>query len=197
MNQDMALPHNRLRKIIRTYEVYYNLSMQYTLIRARKRTLSLQINGEGQLIARAPLYLPKFFIDRFISQKSAWIMKRKQEMLAPKRRRTRHFSDDELQVYIKKEIKKYGEIMNLHPKGLRFTTVTSYWGTCSPEDILSFNMALAFTPAEAVSYVVVHELSHLRWRGHGKRFWGLVQSTYPKTNEMRALLRHIPRATTT
>ncbi len=167
--------------------------MQYTLIRARKRTLSLQVTGDGELVARAPLLMPTFFIDRFISQKSAWIAKRKAEILAPKRRRTRHFSDIALKSYISRQLKKYSELMELHPSGTRYTQVKTYWGTCAPSGLLSFNLALAYTPKEAVTYVVVHELAHLKWRGHGKRFWDLVKQTYPKTNEMRKLLRSIPR----
>jgi len=83
--------------------------------------------------------------------------------------------------------------MDLHHTGLRFTTVKTYWGTCAPSGILSFNLNLIYTPKEAVSYVIVHELAHLRWKGHGKRFWAMVVKYYPETKRMRALLRKIPR----
>lgn len=170
--------------------------MQYTLVRARKRSLSLQINGSGELIARAPLFMPKFLIDRFVSQKESWIQKRLKELSKPKGRQVEHFSESELKSYIKGELMKYSEIMGLHPSGLRFTKVHTYWGTCAPSGVLSFNLALRFTPKEAVSYVVVHELAHLRWRGHGPRFWAMVEKYYPETKSMRALLRSMPRSLT-
>lgn len=169
--------------------------MNYTLVRSRKRSLSLQLNGEGQLIARAPLFMPKFLIDRFIAQKSSWIKKRQEELAKPKPAKVEHFTEDGLKEYIESEVKKYSKIMDLYPTGLRFTNVNSYWGTCSPTGVLSFNLALRYVPKEAVSYVVVHELSHLRWRGHGKRFWDMVESYYPGTKAMRAYLRKIPRFT--
>lgn len=165
----------------------------YTLIRARKRTLSLQVTTAGELIARAPYLMPKFLIDRFVNQKSAWVEKRRKELSKPRAPRVEHFSEDDLKKYIHAEIKVYSQQMGLRPAGLRFTHVNSYWGTCAPSGILSFNLALRFTPASAVSYVVVHELSHLRWKGHGKRFWALVEKYYPKTKSMRKLLRSIPR----
>lgn len=167
--------------------------MNYTLIRSRKRSLSLQLNAEGELIARAPLFMPKFLIDRFISEKSDWISKRRTEMTLPRVPKIEHFTEDSLKKYIETEVKKYSDIMNLFPTGLRYTKVNSYWGTCAASGVLSFNLALRYTPASAVSYVVVHELSHLRWKGHGKRFWDLVKKTYPETTAMRALLRKIPR----
>ncbi len=171
--------------------------MQYTLIRARKRTLSLQINRSGELVARAPLFMPKFLIDRFIDQKSTWVKKRLAELKKPHPPKVEHFAESELKSYIKKQLVIYSNILGLKTSGLRFTNVNSYWGTCSPTGILSFNLALRFAPKEAVMYVVVHELAHLRWRGHGKRFWDLVHKTYPQTNEMRTLLRHIGRGNLT
>lgn len=167
--------------------------MDYRLIRARKRTLSLQVNEAGEVIARAPYLMPKFLIDRFVSQKQAWIDKRREEMAKPAPAKVAHFTDKSLRVYIEGEIAKYSELMGLSPSGLRYTNVHSYWGTCAPTGVLSFNLALRFTPPDAVSYVVVHELAHLRWKGHGKRFWDMVNKYYPKTKGMRKLLRSIPR----
>ena len=168
--------------------------MQYTLIRARKRTLSLQVNGSGELIARAPLFMPKFLIDKFVREKSSWVEKRIREMTKPVEPKVEHFTESNLKQFIETEVKKYSQQMKLYPKGLRFTHVRTYWGTCAPSGLLSFNLALCFTPRACVSYVVVHELSHLRWKGHGKRFWDLVNKHYPETKEMRSILRKIPRS---
>lgn len=168
--------------------------MNYTLIRVRKRTLSLQVNGAGEVIARAPLLLPKFMIDRFVEEKSGWIAKRQAELNKPTAPKVEYFTETKLKDFITREVEKYSAIMGLHPTGLRFTRVRSYWGTCAPSGVLSFNLALCYVPANCVTYVVVHELSHLRWKGHGKRFWDLVTKIYPQTQAMRSLLRQIPRS---
>lgn len=169
--------------------------MKYTLIRARKRTLSLQVNGAGEVIARAPILMPKFFIDRFVEEKSGWIAKRQAELNKPTAPKVEYFTETKLKAFITREVRKYSLLMDLHPAGLRFTHVRSYWGTCASSGLLSFNLALCYVPANCVTYVVVHELSHLRWKGHGKRFWELVRKTYPQTNEMRRILRQTPHGT--
>ncbi len=169
--------------------------MQYTLIRARKRSLSLQVTPSGELVARAPLFMPKFLIDRFVGQKQTWVEKRLKELVKPVQPKVEYFSETELKKHIESEIKKYSAQMKLNPSGLRYTHVRTYWGTCAPSGVLSFNLALRFTPPDAVSYVVVHELAHLHWKGHGKRFWAMVEKYYPKTKEMREILRSIPRST--
>lgn len=168
--------------------------MNYTLLRAHKRTLSLQVTPSGDLIARAPLLMPKFLIDKFVKQKSLWITKRLDELKRPQPSRVEYFSQEELKAFITTQLKKYSRLMQLSPAGIRFTQVRSYWGTCAPSGLLSFNLALRFSPPQAVTYVVVHELAHLKWRGHGQRFWALVTKTYPETKSMRALLRQIPRS---
>lgn len=173
---------------------YIHKMIEYTLIRAHKRSLSLQVNAKGELIARAPIFMPKFLIDKFVSEKSSWVEKRLKEMKKPVPPKVEHFTVEELKNYIKKEVSIFSKKMGLEHSGLRYTQVTSYWGACAPSGILSFNLSLCYVPANAVTYVVVHELAHLRWRGHGKRFWDMVNKFYPETKEMRRLLRKIPRS---
>lgn len=51
------------------------MSLPYSLIRSRRRTLSLSIGKDGELIARAPRLMPVYFIEDFIRAKSSWIEK--------------------------------------------------------------------------------------------------------------------------
>ena len=83
--------------------------------------------------------------------------------------------------------------MSLTPRSLRFTHVRTYWGSCGPTGVISFNLKLVETSPDAVEYVAVHELAHLRWRGHGVRFWEMVNKHYPRANEIRRTLRQHAR----
>ncbi len=47
--------------------------MDYQLIRSKRKTLSLQINNDAELIVRAPNRLSIKKIEQFIDKKSAWI----------------------------------------------------------------------------------------------------------------------------
>lgn len=53
------------------------------------------------------------------------------------------------------------------------------WGSCSQKGNLNFNWKLILAPPEALDYVVVHELCHLREFSHSPRFWALVESQMP------------------
>jgi hypothetical protein len=64
--------------------------------------------------------------------------------------------------------------MDVEPKRITIRDQRTRWGSASRSGTLSFNWRLILAPPEVLDYVVVHELAHLRWAGHGKRFWSLV-----------------------
>jgi predicted metal-dependent hydrolase len=63
------------------------------------------------------------------------------------------------------------------------------WGSASRRGTLSFSWRLVLCPPEVLEYVVVHELAHLRWAGHGPRFWALVRRHAPNADVHRRWLR--------
>lgn len=66
----------------------------------------------------------------------------------------------------------------------------SLWGSCSPRTgVLSFNARLVMAPPGVLDYIVVHELAHFRWSGHGARFWALVARHCPDYAACRRWLR--------
>ena len=54
-------------------------SEPYTLIRARRRTLSLQLDREGNAVVRAPYGVKKEFIDRFVAGHADWLKRAREK----------------------------------------------------------------------------------------------------------------------
>lgn len=167
----------------------------YTLIRSKKRRRSatLRVIKGGEIVVRAPVFMPKFMIDKFVSSHQVWIDKQIKKVNIPTKPKVQLRTKDELEEFVKDLITKYEKITGLYSSSLRFRSVKTYWGSCSPSGVISFNTHLVYAPSEAVEYVVVHELCHLRYRGHGPRFWALVHKYFPRANEMRKVLRQIGR----
>lgn len=62
------------------------MQIPYSLIRSKRRTLSIHINEIGELIVRAPIRLSIAHIEDFIVQKKDWIQKhqKKREQSIPR-----------------------------------------------------------------------------------------------------------------
>jgi predicted metal-dependent hydrolase len=73
---------------------------------------------------------------------------------------------------------------------LQIRAQRTLWGSCSPRTgTLSFNARLIMAPPAVLDYIVVHELAHFRWRGHGPRFWERVARFCPEHKTHRRWLR--------
>lgn len=82
--------------------------------------------------------------------------------------------------------------------GLGYTRVTiraqrSRWGSCSSRKSINLNRNLLFVRADAVQYLLVHELSHTRHLNHSAKFWSLVEQFVPNYPAMEAELDRASR----
>jgi len=68
-------------------------------------------------------------------------------------------------------------VRQLPPFRLQF--MTRQWGSCSPSGRLTLNPWLVAAPREAIDYVLLHEMCHLKYHNHGNAFY-------------RTLSRHLP-----
>ena len=81
--------------------------------------------------------------------------------------------------YVLEYIKKHKAILGDNRPSLCFKFYRSKWGSCSARNTLSFNAALAGASKEAIEYVVVHELIHLKSKSHSRKFWQEVGRVLP------------------
>lgn len=83
------------------------MPIPYTLIRSKRRTLALQINKQGELIARAPMRMSVSFIEVFIEQKMGWIKKHQERARNTNTHtNTKDYSETEVQE-MKQKLREY------------------------------------------------------------------------------------------
>jgi predicted metal-dependent hydrolase len=79
--------------------------------------------------------------------------------------------------------------LGVAPVAISIRDQRSRWGSASRGGSLSFSWRLILAPPFVLDVVVTHELVHLRHSDHGPRFWALVRSHAPRTDEARRWLR--------
>ena len=85
---------------------------------------------------------------------------------------------------------KYLPTLPRAPSALRIRPLRSLWGSLSPSDGLSLDLALVLGPPANFEYVLVHELCHLIHANHSRSFWREVEKRCPEWRELRAWFRN-------
>lgn len=168
---------------------------KYKLKRSKRKTISLEVTKELEILVRAPWNVPVHELDRFVERHDNWI----ESSLA--RRRTMLENMPEPSPEEKEELKRrakehipgrvahYGSIMGLSPSSIKITSAEKRFGSCSPKNGLCFSYRLMLFPDEVIDYLVVHELAHIVHKNHGKSFYALIDSVLPDYKERIRLLK--------
>ena len=168
----------------------------YDIIRSNRKTIAIQIKGDGQVIVRAPLRMPQRAIQRFVDSKAGWIEKHlvaiheRQSNLEPV------FTVEQLNHLVNAAMKdiplrvaKYAPLVGVTYGKITIRTQKSRWGSCSAKGNLNFNCLLMLCPEDVRDYVVVHELCHLKELNHSPRFWHEVENVLPRYMVQRKWLK--------
>jgi predicted metal-dependent hydrolase len=77
----------------------------------------------------------------------------------------------------------------VQPGRITIRDQSSRWASASRDGSLSFSWRLILAPPYVLDAVVVHELAHLRVRGHNRAFWAIAEEHAARTLEARRWLR--------
>lgn len=168
--------------------------MDILVIRAKRKTMSLSVNDDLQAVVRAPYGASEKSIKEFVESNSTWLEKavlRKQKQLE-----RYDISEDEKEQLkaiakqvIPERVEYYSRLMNLYPTDVKITSAKKRFGSCNGKNSLCFSYFLMKYPTEAVDYVVVHELAHIKHHNHSKDFYKLIKKYLPDYKERESLLK--------
>ena len=183
------------------------MTTMYDIIRSNRKTIAIQIKGDGQVIVRAPLRMPKSEVLDFVDKKKAWIEKHLNAIAQRQAATERSFTTAELRDLamaakedIARRVAKFAPIVGVAYGRITIRAQKSRWGSCSTKGNLNFNCLLMLCPEDVRDYVVVHELCHCKEPNHSERFWNEVSRVLPSYDGAYrwlkitgvALIRRIP-----
>ena len=170
--------------------------MNYELIRSNRKTIAVQIKGDGRIIVRAPLRMVDRDIQRFVASKTEWIKKhlaiiqqRQKPVEAAFTVEQLHQLAEAAKQDIPRRIARFAALVGITYGRITIRAQKSRWGSCSGKGNLNFNCLLMLCPEDVRDYVVVHELCHRKELNHSPRFWAEVEKVLPGYRVQRKWLK--------
>jgi Predicted metal-dependent hydrolase len=96
---------------------------------------------------------------------------------------------ERLKAEIEHFLPLWSHLTGLAPSGWTVRDMTSRWGSCNTKTgKITLNLQLSHCPLPCLEYVILHELCHLRVRGHGPDFKALLDQFMPDWKARKKLL---------
>jgi hypothetical protein len=177
---------------------YIERTVPVEIIRSARKTMSLEVTREGNVIVRAPYRMPQEKIRTFVEEKKDWISRhlQKSERHQQIRQQVGTISEaqrragiEDAKLQIAKRVAYYAKLLGVTYGRITIRDQKTRWGSCSSQGNLNFTWKLVLTPPEVMDYVVVHELCHRIEMNHSQAFWAQVERVMPDYGSRRAWLK--------
>ena len=94
------------------------------------------------------------------------------------------------EVILQERLPYWSRTMNIDYKSFKVRDAKTKYGSCKPKSKeLHFTSRLIMLKNEAIDAVIVHELSHIIYPNHSKKFYQLVQQYIPNYKELDRYLK--------
>ncbi|MDD2384070.1 MAG: DUF45 domain-containing protein [Sulfurospirillaceae bacterium] len=184
------------------YVEYQGQMLPYTIITNKKlKNLYISVDPHKGVIVKNPNYAISK-VETIVRQKAGWIFQKIQQ--AQKRysipklleegkilylgdviplhatQKAEAFYKEHTKRLIPQIVEEQSFLMGVTPLSISYRKAKKRWGSCSYKNELSFNITLAQLPLECITYIVIHELSHIKHKHHKKAFWDCVAEYMPE-----------------
>lgn len=174
-----------------------NQKIAYTIRKhPRARRIRMAVYPDGRVVVTLPVRASMSYADRFVREKSEWLISKIHFFKEHPRRPTARYSREDYLKYketaralIYERIKYFNAIYQFRFGRVSVKDQKTCWGSCSKKANLNFNYKLVLLPPHLADYVIVHELCHLAKLNHSQEFWDLVARCVPDYTRTRAELR--------
>ncbi len=102
-----------------------------------------------------------------------------------------HFYLKRSQELLPLHVKQLSEEIGLFPIELRFRKMKRQWGNCNSKGVITLNTALMKLTEVQRSYVIAHELCHLKHMNHSRDFYTLLYDVFPQAPQIEKELKMI------
>lgn len=157
--------------------------MEYKIVYSKIKNVYIQIK-DGEVIVKAPRKISKKEIDKIVREKEKWI-KKTLEKENKKEKKEKLYTDKEFRNIVEETAKELIKETGLIPNKIRIRDIKYAWGSCSANKNITISYKLIRYSRQAIRYVILHELCHIKYMNHSKDFWNLVATYMPNYKEVK------------
>lgn len=183
-----------MTKITPYDKIIYGDDMKINVKYSKRKTLSLEITRDAEILVRAPLKASQKRIEEFVKSHEEWLISHLEKRIKANESHPEP-TDDKLKelkllakAVIPEKVEYFGALMGITPERVSINSAKTRFGSCSSKNTLNFSCRLMQYDEKAIDYVVVHELAHIIHHNHSKKFWALVERYMPDYKERKKLL---------
>lgn len=95
------------------------------------------------------------------------------------------YTDEEFKSIVQDTANELIKETGLIPNKVRIRDIKYAWGSCSANKNVTISYKLIYYSKDAIKYVILHELCHIKYMNHSKDFWDLVANYMPNYKEIK------------
>lgn len=184
---------------------YNDEVIKYEIIKRGTKNLNARLDKDNIVRISIPYFISSKSIEKFVIESYFKLLKKKN-----KRKKNEIVNDGKINIlgetYVKEEIKdinyllikKLKEYLNenylnlvnklgiMNPPNVYLKKVKGYLGQYNKKkNQVTLNILIAHLDRECVEYVLIHELTHIKYMNHQKEFWAEVSKYCPNYKKLR------------
>ena len=140
----------------------------------RARRVSIRVHPDRGVVVTVPFYVPYAMGVSFLESRRSWV----QDALERARARDASLPEGEdieslrakAKAYLPPRLRELADRYGFRCNRVTIKHNTSNWGSCSSKGNINLNLNLMRVPRPLQDYILLHELTHLRYSNHGSAF---------------------------
>jgi hypothetical protein len=127
-------------------------------------------NKDGTIIIKTPCY--DALVENYEAEENKPVIEKLQSDL-------KKWYKKQASAYITKRVEYYKDIIGVTVTDVSIKSRKSQWGSCDSNGCLTFSWRLVMACPDAIDYVVIHELAHIKHHNHSKEFYSFIEMFLP------------------
>lgn len=124
--------------------------------------------------------LQRGYLELFVKDKSD--LKRKENLIY-------EWYHEKATLYFFNILQEFNKIVKQDIKSVKIRQMKTRWGSCNPyKSYINLNIELIKKPRVCIEYVVFHELAHLLYHDHSKKFYDYLTLYMPDWQKRKEIL---------